>query len=101
MARENGESEAVTCYGGGVDPRNAGADGEVIDEEPGFKIVRAVENQRKAGEQFRHVSRSQVGDHAFDLNIGIDGTEISLGGNSFRQGVAGVGFVEERLSLEI
>jgi hypothetical protein len=45
--------------------------------------------------------RIQIGDEAFDGNGGIDGFELALGGDGFGEGIAGVIFIEQGLSLEI
>ncbi len=45
--------------------------------------------------------RTKIGDHALHLDAGIDGEQLAFGGDGFRKGIAGVGFVKERLALKI
>lgn len=49
-ARADGHGDAVTAYGGGINPRAIVFDGKVIHEESGFEIVGTVENEVKACE---------------------------------------------------
>ncbi len=101
LARENGHAKAVTGNGSRVDPGSVGFDSEIVDEEAGFEIVRAIEDERKVGKQLRDVAWSQISDYAFDLDIGINEAQASLGSNGLRQGVAGVQLGEKRLPLEV
>src|SRR5215469_14695921 len=55
LAGTDGHCDAVTGHGRGVDPRRAGFDREIVDEQAGFEIVRAVEDQRKLAEEFGDV----------------------------------------------
>jgi len=43
----------------------------------------------------------EVGDETFDGNRGIDGPEFALGGDGLGESIAGVGFIEEDLTLQI
>jgi hypothetical protein len=101
VAGKNRHSEAVSGDGGGVNPRAAGLDGEIVDEEAGFEIVGAVENDVEALQQIGGVLRIEIGDETFDGNGGIDGFELALGGNGFGEGIARVIFIEQGLALKI
>ena len=41
----DGQLEAIAADGGGVDPGDFFANGEVVDQEPGFEVVRAVHDE--------------------------------------------------------
>ena len=101
IAGENGHGEAVSGDRGGVNPRAAGLDGEIVDHKAGFEIVGAVEDDVEALEQFDGVLRIEIGYDSLDGNGGIDGFELALGGDGFGEGVAGVIFIEQGLALEI
>ena len=47
------------------------------------------------------IFRTEIGYHAPDLDTRIDRTQFVLGGNRFRKRIAGVGFIEQRLALQI
>lgn len=100
-AGENGHSETVSGDSGGVDPRTVGLDGEIVKEKASFEIVSTVEDDIETLEQFGGVARVEIGDDSLDGNGGIDGFEFALGGDGFGEGIAGVGLVEESLTLEI
>jgi len=101
MAGSNGEGNAVSGDGGGVNPGTTRGDSKIVHEQARFKIVGAVEDQVEAGEQFGSVARGEVGDEAFDGNRGIDGAQLAFGGRRFRKSGLRIGFVEEGLALEI
>lgn len=62
VAGEDRHGEAVSGDGCGVDPWSVGLDGEIVDEEAGFEIVGAVENDVEALQQFGSVLGIEVGD---------------------------------------
>ena len=82
---ENRHGYARACDGGGVNPRDAERDRGVVDEQSGFEIVRAVENQRKAGEKLARILGREIRDDAFDSRDRIDGAKPAFGGDGFRQ----------------
>ena len=90
FAGEDGHRKPVAGNGSRVDPGSAGLDGEIIDKEPGFEIVCAVEDESRALEQLDGVTRSQVRDYAFDLHVRIDEVEVPLGSNGLRQSFTSV-----------
>lgn len=98
-AGTDGHGDAVTCDSGGVNPGAGGLDGVVVDEEAGFEIISAVEDEVEACEEILGVARAEVGDDTFDNDGGIDGAEFAFGGNGFGKSGAGVAFVEESLAL--
>lgn len=101
IAGENSHGEAVSGDSGAVNPWAVGLDGEIVDQETGFEIVGAVENDVEALEQFGGVFRIEIGDDSLDGNGGIDGFELAFGGDGFGEGVAGVIFIEQGLALKI
>lgn len=101
FAWKNSESQPITSYGGGINPGSGGFDGKVIEEEPGFEIVGAIEDQRKTGKQFGSIAGSQVRDDTLDLNVGINSAKDPLGSDGLGENFPGVRFRKEGLPLEI
>ena len=100
-AGEDGHGGGVGGYGGGVDPRDALLDGEVVDEVAGFEVVGGVEDEVGGAEEIVDVGGDEVGDVGGDLDGGVGGEELAAGGFGFGEGVGGVLFVEEDLALEV
>jgi hypothetical protein len=100
-AGTDGQRDPVTGNGRGVNPGAGKLDGQVVDEQTGFKVVGAVEDKVKAREKFLHVAGMEVGHDTLDGNGRIDGVEFAFGGDGFREGIARVGFIEEDLTLQV
>src|SRR5262249_25751335 len=66
-----------------------------------FKVIGAIEDQVEASEQLRGVAGVEIGDDTFDGDRGVEGAELALSGDGLGQRVAGVGFVEKNLTLQI
>ncbi len=93
--------QAVTAHGRSVDPRNAAAHGEIVDQVARFEVVGAVQNEVRAAQQLRHVGGREVGHHAARVNAGIDARDMPLGGRGFGQRLGGVGFLEQPLAMQV
>ena len=91
----------VGADGGGVDPGFGLLDGVVVDEVAGFEVVGGVEDEVGWGEEFVDVGGDEVGDVGVDGDGGVEEGDLAAGGFGFGEGVAGVGFVEEDLALEV
>jgi hypothetical protein len=76
-------------------------DGKVIDQETGFKVVGAIEQEITTGEQFHGILRAEIGDDASHGDAGIDGQQLARSGDGFGKGLASIGFIEKRLALEV
>ncbi len=100
-AGTNGHGQPVTGDGGGVDPRESGVHREVVDQEARLEIVGAIEEQMDSREEGFGVARAEIGDDAFDGNGGIDRPQFAFGGDGLGKGTESVGFVEERLPLQV
>ena len=55
----------------------------------------------RAGEKLLDVAGRKVGDVRLDRDLAIEGGNLAGGGNGLGQGLGGVGFIEQRLALEI
>ena len=91
----------VGADGCGVDPGDGLTDGEVVDEIAGFEVVGGIQDQVRGGEEFLNVGRDEVGDARVDGDGGVEEGDLAAGGFGFGEGVAGVGLVEEDLTLEV
>ena len=94
VAGTHGERHAVARNHGGINPRDIQVDRSVVQQKSRFKVVGAVENERKTMQQFFRVFRSEVGDDSFDGDAGIDGAQAAFGCDGFRQRFEGVGFLK-------
>ncbi len=100
-AGTNGHGQPVTSDGGGVDPREGGVHGEVVDQEASLEIVGAIEEQIDSREEGFGVARAEIGDNAFDGDGGINRAQFAFGGDSLGKGIESIGFIEERLPLQV
>ena len=101
QTRANGHSEPVAGDGGGVNPGLAGFDGEFVDQKPRLEIVGAVENYVETREQLPDVARVHIRYDAFHGYAGIEGPQFALGRHGLGERVAGVGFIEKSLALQV
>ncbi len=76
-------------------------DREVVDEVAGFEVVGGVENQVGETEEFVDVGGDEVVDAGVDRDGGVEESDFAAGGFGFGEGFAGVGLVEEDLTLEV
>ncbi len=76
-------------------------DGVVVDEIAGFEVVGGVEYEVGRGEELVDVGGDEVVDVGLDGDGGVEEGDLAAGGFGFGEGVAGVGFVEENLALEV
>ncbi len=101
FAGEDGHHEAGGADDGAVDPGAVGLDGQVVDEEAGFEVVGAVEEELGAvGEAF-DVGVVDVEDVGLDGDARIDAAEFFGGGDGLGALGGDVVFVEEDLALEV
>lgn len=85
----------------GVDPGEIAFEGDIVDEEAGFKIVGAVEDEMDGVGEREDIFGGDVGDLGVEGAGGIDFGELVGGGDGFGELRAEVVFVEEDLSLEV
>lgn len=76
-------------------------DAVVVEEVAGLEVVGGVENEVSGGEEFVDVGGDEVGDVRVDGDVGVEEGDLASGGFGLGEGVAGVGFVEEDLALEV
>jgi hypothetical protein len=100
FAGEDVHAGGVGADGGGVNPGAILVNAEIVDEVAGLEVVGGVEDEVGAFEQGQG-GGDEVGDVGGDGEVGVDGGEFAAGGFGFGEGVAGVGFVVEHLSLEV
>ena len=100
-ARDHRHGQAVTAHGRSVDPRNAAAHGEIVDQVARFKVIGAVQNEVRAAQQIRHVGGREVRHHAARVNAGINARDMPLGGGGFGKGLGGGGFLEQPLAMQV
>jgi hypothetical protein len=100
-SREDVHRGGVGAYGCGVDPGLGLLDGVVVEEIAGFEVVGGVEDEMGWGKEFVDVGGDEVGDAGVDGDGGVEEGDLAAGGFGFGEGVAGVGFVEEDLALEV
>ncbi len=100
-AGEDGHGGGVGADGGGVDPRLALLDGEVVEEVAGFEVVGGVEDEVGGAEETVDVGGDEVGDLRMDADGGVEAMDLAPGGFGLGESVAGVGLVEEDLPLEV
>ena len=98
---EDGHGGGVGGDGGGVDPRDALLDGEVIYQIAGFEVVGGVEDEMGGAEEVVDVGGDEIGDVGGEGDGGVGGEEFAASGFGFGDGIAGVLFVEEDLALEV
>ena len=84
-----------------VDPGNPFADGQLVQQIAGLKIVGSVENQVEAFHQLFPVPVVQVGHHSLSLYQMIDGPQFSFRSDGLGQVLRRVGFGEEHLALQV
>ena len=75
--------------------------GVVVEEVASLKVVGGIQNELRRGQEFVNVGGDQIGDAGMDSNRGVEEGDLAAGGFGFGEGVAGVGFVEENLALEV
>ena len=73
----------------------------IVQQKARLKVVRAIENDGKAAQQFLGILGADVRDDAFDRHPGIDRAKAPLGGHRFRQSLLRVAFLEQRLALQV
>jgi len=100
-AGTNSHGQPITGDGSGVDPRPAGFDGNIVDQETSFEIVSAVQEQIDAIEKCFRVAGAEIGHDPFDGHGRIDGAKLTLRGDGLWEDVESVGFIEERLPLQV
>lgn len=101
LGGEDGHDEPVGADGGAVNPGDGFAEGEVVEEEAGFEIIGGVEDAGDIAEEFPGGGGGKISDDGLDGDFGVDEGEAAGGGDGFREGVAGIGFVKEPLALEV
>ena len=100
--REDVHGGGVGTDGCGVDPGKAALDGEVVDEVAGLEVVGGVEDDVDGcRDEVGYVGWGEVTDACVDGDAGVKEGDVAAGCLSLGEGVAGVGFVEEDLSLEV
>jgi len=73
----------------------------IVYDKAGFKIVEGIQHEIDIGEVVFDVPGIHIIDFGFDLNGGIDPTKFRFGRSSFRKIALDVGFIEQRLALQI
>ena len=91
----------VSADGGCVDPGFGLLDGVVVEEVAGLEVVGGVEDEVRGGKELVDVGGDEVGDVGMDSDGGVEESDLAAGGFGFREGFAGVCFVEEDLALEV
>jgi hypothetical protein len=81
-------------------------DSVVVDEVAGFEVVGGVEDQIDGdevrwAEEFVDVGGDEIGDVGVDGDRGVEESNLAAGGFGLGEGFAGVGLVEEDLTLEV
>ena len=76
-------------------------DGVVVEEVTGFEVVGGVEDELGWGKEFMDVGGDEVGNVGMDSDGGVEEGDLAAGGFGLGEGVAGVGLVEEDLTLEV
>ena len=64
MSGNHGHSEAISRHRGSVDPRNAAAHGEIVDQVARLEVIGAVQNDVGIAEQFRDIRGREIGHDA-------------------------------------
>ena len=93
--------ESVAGHGGAVDPRNAAAHGEIVDQVARLEIVGAVQDDVGVAQQFGRVGGGEIGDDAAHADGGIDARDAARGGGGFGQRLGGVGLFEKPLAMQV
>jgi len=91
----------VRADASGVDPGEVSFEGEIVDEETGFEVVSAVEEEVDVLGELQDVFGRDVGDDGFEAAGRIDACEFVCGGDGFGELGAEVVFIEEDLTLEV
>lgn len=85
----------------GVDPGETEFECEIVEEEAGFEVVGAVEDEIDVLGEAQNIFGGDVGDDGFDADGGVDAGEFIRGGDGLGELGAEVFFVEEDLALEV
>src|SRR5438105_5017828 len=83
--RTDGQGQAITGNRGCINPRPSGLYSKIVDQEPGFKIVSAIEKEIAGRKKLPGILRAKIGHHALYVNTGIDGAQSALGRDGFRK----------------
>ncbi len=97
----NDHGDAIAADRRGVNPGQAEFHCEIVEQEAGFEIIGAIEQEWEAGEQLGGILGVKVRDDALHADAGIDGAQAALSGHGFGEGIAGVGLFEKGLPLEV
>jgi hypothetical protein len=101
LTRVDRERQAVTAYGGPVNPGPRGVNTKIIQQVSCFEVIGGVEHQIDAFEVLFDVARVEIGHYRFVVDVRVDALKIARRGNRFELPFARVSFIEEELALQI
>ncbi len=87
--------------GTGIDPGLALLHRIIVQQIAGFKVVRGIQHEIRAGEQFVNIRGNQVGNVRLHLHLAVEAGDLPPRGFRLGQGVQGIGFVEQHLPLQV
>jgi len=97
----NRKRNAVTGNRRGINPGNARLNRKIIHQKTRFKIIRAIQDQRKPGQQFLRVPGIQICHDSLNLDLRIQRAKLAFRRNRFRQRFPCIAFIEKYLPLQV
>lgn len=76
-------------------------DGEIVEQVAGLKVVRAIDDHIAGFDERAGIASMQILYDRIDSDLRVDGSESLSGGFGFGPGLAGIGFIEKDLPLQI
>ena len=99
--RNHRHGQAVAAHGGAIDPGDAAAQREIVQQVAGLEVVRAVEDQCGVVQQFGDVGRGDVRHNRAHGDGGINARQTAPGRHGLGQRFSGIGFFKQPLPLQI
>jgi hypothetical protein len=99
--RTDEQRQAVGAHAGPVDPGNARAHADVVEQEPRLEVVGAVQDEVGAGEQGVRVVGDEVGHDPAHLDVRVQRAQVCFRRRRLGHSERDVRLVEERLALQV